>query len=52
MPDIIQNQLSDRLRFILNHVTCIKWPRDTAAQKVFWVMLHKALLDGHNAHFV
>ena len=46
MPDIIQKQLSDRLRFILNHVTCIKWPRDPAAQQVFWIMLQRALLDG------
>ena len=46
MPDIIHNQLPDRFRFILNHVTCIKWPRDPAAQQVFWIMLHRALLDG------
>ena len=46
MPDIIYNQLSDRFRFILNHVTCIKWPRDPAAQQVFWIMLQRALLDG------
>ena len=46
MPDIIHNQLPDRFRFILNHVTCIKWPRDPAAQKVFWIMLQRALLDG------
>ena len=46
MPDIIHNQLSDRFRFILNHVTCIKWPRDPAAQQVFWIMLQYALLDG------
>ena len=47
MPDIIHSQLSDRFRFILNHVTCIKWPCDPAAQQVFWIMLHKALLDGN-----
>ena len=46
MPDIIHNQLPDRFRFILNHVTCIKWPRDPAAQQVFWIMLQRALLDG------
>ena len=46
MPDIIENQLPDRFRFILNHVTCIKWPRDPAAQQVFWIMLQRALLDG------
>ena len=46
MPDIIHNQLSDRFRFILNHVTCIKWPRDPVAQQVFWIMLQRALLDG------
>ena len=46
MPDIIHNQLSDRFRIILNHVTCIKWPRDQAAQQVFWIMLQRALLDG------
>ena len=46
MPDIVHNQLSDRLRFILNHVTCIKWPRDPAAQQVFWIMLQRAILDG------
>ena len=48
MPDIIHNQLSDRFRFILNHVTCIKWPRDPAAQQVFWIMLQRGLLDGQN----
>ena len=26
--------------------TCIKWPRDPAAQQVFWIMLQRALLDG------
>ena len=46
MPDIIHNQLPDRFRFILNHVTCIKWPRDPGAQQVFWIILHRALLDG------
>ena len=46
MPDIIHNQLPDRFRFILNHVTCIKCPRDPAAQRVFWIMLQRALLDG------
>ena len=46
MPDIIHNQLSDRFRFILNHVTCIKWPRDPAGQQVFWIVLQRALLDG------
>ena len=46
MPDIIHDQLSDRKRFILNHVTCIKRPRDPAVQQVFWIMLQRALLDG------
>ena len=46
MPDIIYNKLPDRFRFILNHVTCVKWPRDPAAQQVFWIMLQRALLDG------
>ena len=49
MPDIVHNQLSDRLRFILNHVTCIKWPRDPAAEQVFWIMLERALLDGEKS---
>ena len=48
MHDIVHSQLSDRFRFILNQVTCIKWPCDPAAQQVFWVMLHKALLDSNN----
>ena len=46
MPDIIHNKLPDRFRFILNHVTCIKWLRDPAAQEVFWIMLQRSLLDG------
>ena len=46
MPDIIRNQLPDRFRYILNHVTCIKWARDPAAQQVFWIMLQRALLEG------
>ena len=46
MPDIIQYQLPDRFRCILNHVTCIKWPRDPAAQQVFWIMLQRTLLEG------
>ena len=53
MPDIIHNQLPDRFRFILNEITCIKWPRDPAAQQVFWIMLQRALLDGqHNRNEV
>ena len=46
MPDIVHNQLPDRFRYILNHVTCIKWPRDPAAQQVFWIMLQRGLFDG------
>ena len=46
MPDIIQQGLPDTFRYILNHVTCIKWPRDPAAQQVFWIMLQRGLLDG------
>ena len=46
MPDVIQQGLPDTFRYILNHVTCIKWPRDPAAQQVFWIMLQRGLLDG------
>ena len=45
MPDIIHNQLPNRFRFILNHMTCIKWPRIPAAQQVFWIKLQRALQD-------
>ena len=51
MPDIIYDKLPDRFRFILNHVTCIKWPRDPAAQQVFWIMLKRALLDGEASKY-
>ena len=46
MPDIIHNQLSDRFRFILNHVTCIKWPHDPFVQQMFWIRLQRASSDG------
>ena len=46
MQDITYNKLPDRFKFILSEMTCIKWPRDQAAQQVFCIMLQRALLDG------
>ena len=44
MPDVDQNNLPPRFRFITRHVTCISWPREGALQRVFWQQLQRALV--------
>ena len=46
MPGVEQDKLPDTVRVIVKHVTCIKWPKEHGAQKVFWLMLRKAIMDG------
>ena len=45
MPNVQQRQLPGTLRLITKTVTCIKWSPDPNAQKVFWLMLYKGLVD-------
>ena len=46
MPGVEQDKLPGTIRMITKFVTCLKWPRDERAQKVFWLMLRKAIMDG------
>ena len=46
MPGVEQDKLPGTIRMITKFVTCLKWPRDERAQKVFWLMLQKAIMDG------
>ena len=45
MPNVQQRQLPGTLHLITKTVTCIKWSPDPNAQKVFWLMLYKGLVD-------
>ena len=44
MPEIIvsERHLPRRINMLRHQVTCIKWPRDPAAQQVFWVTSRKS----------
>ena len=48
MPEIKlkERHLPARINMLRHKVTCIKWPRDPAAEKVFWIQVQRALL--HN----
>ena len=48
MPDMIvaERHLPPRINMLRHQVTCIKWPRDPAAQQVFWLKVERELL--HN----
>ena len=48
MPEIklSERHLPPRINMLRHKVTCIKWPRDPAAEKVFWLQVQRALL--HN----
>lgn len=46
MPGVEPDKLPGTIRMIIKFVTCLKWPRDERAQKVFWLMLRKAIMDG------
>ena len=50
MPNISQNMLSDTAKMITRTVTCLQWPRDRRAKKLFWLMLQKAIMDGTDPH--
>lgn len=45
MPNIIQGQLPETLRMITKTVTCLKWPLDPRAQRVFWLKLQEGLVE-------
>ena len=46
MPEIVvtERHLPPRINMLRHQVTCIKWPRDIAAQQVFWLQLKRALI--------
>ena len=46
MPGVEQDKLPGMIRMITKFVTCLKWPTDKKSQKVFWLMLQKAIMDG------
>ena len=46
MPDIDIKTLPLRFKMIINNITCIGWPLEEAAEKVFWLQLERALKDG------
>ena len=48
MPEIKlrERHLPPRINMLRHKVTCIKWPRDPEAEKVFWIQVQRALL--HN----
>ena len=54
MPEIIvtERHLPPRINMLRHQVTCIKWPRDPAAQQVFWLQVQRALLHNKKKHFV
>ena len=45
MSDIDQNQLEDRFKWIVRHMTCLRWPPEGIARWIFWMQLHKAILN-------
>ncbi len=46
MPDVQIETLPATLRMIVRNVTCLRWPRDPRAQKVFWLLLQNGLQEG------
>ncbi len=50
MPNITQGMLSDTAKMITRTVTCLQWPRERGARELFWLMLHKAIMDGTDPH--
>ena len=50
MPEIIvsERHLPPRINMLRHQVTCIKWPCDLAAQKVFWLQIKRALLENED----
>ncbi len=46
MPNITIENLPPTLRMIIKTVTCLSWPRDPRAQKVFWLKLREGLQEG------
>ena len=54
MPEINvrERHLPPRINMLRHQVTCIKWPRDSNAREVFWLMLERALGDKRAKHKV
>ena len=46
MPGVEKDKLPGTIRMMTKFVTCLKWPREEKAQKVFWLLLQKAIMDG------
>ena len=46
MPNIKAEHLTPALKMITKTVTCLKWPLDPDAQKVFWLKLQEGLQKG------
>ena len=50
MPNVKLDDLPGTLQMITKTVTCLKWNPDPKAQKVFWLMLHKGLVDDNGSN--
>ena len=48
MPNIRQDELPETMQRIIQTVTCLKWPLDPTAQKVFWLKLQEGLEEGQS----
>ena len=46
MPGVEHKTLPASIRMITKTVTCLQWPLDIRAQKVFWLQLQRAILEG------
>ncbi len=47
MNGVDQKKLNGTIRLITKTVHCLQWPgTDEAAQKLFWLQLKKAILEG------
>ena len=42
--NVTERNLPARINMLRHQVTYIKWPRDPAAQQVFWLQLKRALI--------
>ncbi len=51
LPGVDMTDLPQRVSVIINHITCIQWPLCVERQDLFWLQLHKAILDGNTDGF-
>ncbi len=51
LPGVDMTDLPPRVSIIVQHITCIQWPLNEEIQGLFWLQLHKAILDGNRDGF-